>query len=684
MTLDIKSAEGRRQFEALVKTADCVVNNLRGTQPAKLGIDYASLKHLKPSIVCLHISAYGRAGERADWPGYDFLMQAEAGLMELTGDPDGAPTRVGVSLIDSMSGITGIVGLLACLLRARTTGQGCDVETCLYDVAMHQLTYPGVWYLNEGDVSPRVPRSAHLSLAPVQTFPTKDGWIFVMCMTQKFWLSLVKAMGREELLDDPRFADPNTRAVHRAALTDALDPTFRTRTTAEWLAAFNGLLPAAPVHRLDQALDSGFARDDRHGLGGAASGEGQPARHRQPHPHRRRAAGAGRLFAARRRQRLPAGQTHMKLEGLKVVDLSWFLPGPYLTTALADHGAEVIKVEPPDGDPGRHIRPPDQRTSVFFRNMGRGKKSVVLDLKSEQGRADLFRLACEADVLVEIVPARRRGALRHRLRGGEGEEPRHRLLLDLGLRPGRRLSRPRRARSRARGHDRRAVAHPGRRRPAGDPRHSRRRPGERPARPLGRADGAAAPPDHGQGRLHRCLHARGADGLVRQRGRQRLHRRHAARRQEQRTTGGSAFYRVYDTSDGRQLVLAGQEMKFIRNLLTALGKPEFIDALRMAGRAPEAGDGFPRRDLPREAAGALDEVARHARHLLRAGQHAARGDRRSQPREARCRRRSADDGRKHLAPVVRFKDEPSRPLYREPLLGEHTEEILAASATADR
>ncbi len=117
------------------------------------------LKHLKPEIVCLHISAYGRFNERADWPGYDFLMQAEAGLMELTGDPAGAPTRVGVSLIDSMSGLTGTVGLLACLLRAKTTGRGCDVETCLYDVAMHQLTYPGTWYLNEGVVSPRVPRS---------------------------------------------------------------------------------------------------------------------------------------------------------------------------------------------------------------------------------------------------------------------------------------------------------------------------------------------------------------------------------------------------------------------------------------------------------------------------------------------------------------------------------------------
>ena len=260
VTIDLKSKEGRRQFEALVKTADCVVNNMRGTQPEKLCIDYASLGPIKPSIVCLHILAYGRDNERKDWPGYDFLMQAEAGLMELTGEPDGPPTRVGVSLIDSMSGLTGAVGLLACLLRAKTTGKGCDVDTCLYDVALHQLTYPGAWYLNEGDVSPRVPRSAHLALAPVQTFPTKDGWIFIMCMTQKFWLSLCEATGRADLLADPRFPDPNTRARNRAQLTDELDGTFRTRTTADWLTRFNGLLPAAPVYRLDQALDSAFAK----------------------------------------------------------------------------------------------------------------------------------------------------------------------------------------------------------------------------------------------------------------------------------------------------------------------------------------------------------------------------------------------------------------------------------------
>ena len=240
VTLDLKSKDGRAQFEALVKSADCVVNNMRGTQPGKLGIDYASLKHLKPSIVCLHISAYGRFNERADWPGYDFLMQSEAGLMELTGDPDGPPTRVGVSLIDSMSGLTGTVGLLACLLRAKTTGQGCDVDTCLYDVAMHQLTYPGL-------VVPE--RRRCLAAGAAQRAPVagagadlSDGGRLDLHHVHDAEVLgvLVQAMDRNDLLDDPRFPDPNTRAKNRAALTEALDPTFRTRTTAAWLEKFNG------------------------------------------------------------------------------------------------------------------------------------------------------------------------------------------------------------------------------------------------------------------------------------------------------------------------------------------------------------------------------------------------------------------------------------------------------------
>jgi crotonobetainyl-CoA:carnitine CoA-transferase CaiB-like acyl-CoA transferase len=249
-----------RQFHSLVESADAVVNNLRGDVPAKLGLDFRSLQKINPAIVCLHISAYGRDNERASWPGYDYLMQAEVGLMSLTGEPDGPPARVGASMIDAMTGLTGMVGLLSAVLRARRTGTGCDVDTCLFDVAMHQLSYSAMWYLNEGQASGRLPRSSHLSLVPVQTFPTADGWIFVMCMTEKFWLSLCDAIGRPDLPRDPRFADFPARLRNRDALTAVLDDELRKAPTGHWLEVLAGLLPVAPVYDLPEALGSDFVR----------------------------------------------------------------------------------------------------------------------------------------------------------------------------------------------------------------------------------------------------------------------------------------------------------------------------------------------------------------------------------------------------------------------------------------
>ncbi len=111
ITLDLKSEDGRQALRRLAATADAVMNNLRGDQPEKLGLDYKSLSAVNPAIVCLHISAYGRDNERKAWPGYDFLMQAEAGLMALTGEPDGPPQRFGSSMIDFLTGMTGMVGL---------------------------------------------------------------------------------------------------------------------------------------------------------------------------------------------------------------------------------------------------------------------------------------------------------------------------------------------------------------------------------------------------------------------------------------------------------------------------------------------------------------------------------------------------------------------------------------------
>ena len=260
VTLDIKSSEGRRQLEALVRTADAVVNNLRGNLPGRLGLDYPALKRVNPAVVCLHISAYGRDNERAAWPGYDYLMQAEVGLMSLTGEPDGPPARVGASLVDTMTGMTGMIGLLSAVLRARQTGIGCDVDTCLFDVAMHQLSYPAMWYLNEGDASRRLSRSSHLSLVPVQTFPTADGWIFVMCMTEKFWRTFCDGIGRPDLPEDPRFISFAARGDNRQALTAVLDAELRKAPTGHWLKVLGGQLPVAPVYDLPEALDSSFVR----------------------------------------------------------------------------------------------------------------------------------------------------------------------------------------------------------------------------------------------------------------------------------------------------------------------------------------------------------------------------------------------------------------------------------------
>ncbi|HEY6981994.1 CoA transferase [Reyranella sp.] len=366
----------------------------------------------------------------------------------------------------------------------------------------------------------------------------------------------------------------------------------------------------------------------------------------------------------------------MKLEGIKVVDLSWFLPGPYLTTALADHGAEVIKIEPPgEGDPGRHIRPQDERSSVFFRNMARGKKSVVLDLKNERGRADLFRLCTEADIIVEsfrpgvaarfgigyeAVKAKNPGIVYCSISafGQDGAYP-GRAAHDLALEAMTGVL------SLTLGDDGRPAI-----------------PGIPIADVVSGLHGLSGvlmallrrqttgKGDYIDVSMHEALMASCANVV----GTAFTENKQPDVKQ-QRTTGGSAFYRIYDTADGRQLVLAGQEMKFVKNLLGALGKAEWVPLCEWPGahqkpvmefleatfrQKPLAHwmEWLATLDICYGPVNTLPEAIADPNLLKRGAVLTAR------------------DGRKHFAPVVRFRDEPSQPLFREPLLGEHTDGML--------
>jgi crotonobetainyl-CoA:carnitine CoA-transferase CaiB-like acyl-CoA transferase len=260
LTLDLAQPEGRAVFGQLAAKADAVATNLRGDVPAALGVTHAALAAHNPRIVCAHLSGYGRDGPRAKWPGYDYLMQAEAGHFHLTGDPDGPPSRMGLSLIDLMTGVVLGLALVSGVMRARATGQGMDVDVSLFDLALFDLNYIGNWYLNAGDVTTRLKRSAHPAIVPCQSYRTRDGWIYLMCNKEKFWPLLCARIGAPELGRDPRYATFPDRLRARDELTGVLDALLMQRSTAEWLDAFGGEIPAAPILDVGQALENPFVR----------------------------------------------------------------------------------------------------------------------------------------------------------------------------------------------------------------------------------------------------------------------------------------------------------------------------------------------------------------------------------------------------------------------------------------
>ncbi len=261
LALDLTNPAGRQVFTELVAVSDAVFSNLRADVPAKLGLRHADLARYNPRIVCANLSAFGQ-GSRAAEPGYDYVLQAETGWMDLTGEPAGPPTKSGLSLVDYLGGLVAALSVTAAVHGARRTGRGCDCDLSLYDAAVAMLTYPAAWHLNGGVPTGRTRQSAHPSIVPFGAFPTADGWLVVACAKEHFWRRLATAVGRPDLADDPRYADMEGRHRHRDELTDTLNEVFGTAPTDHWCKLLRDhAVPCAPVRTVAEALEDPYCAE---------------------------------------------------------------------------------------------------------------------------------------------------------------------------------------------------------------------------------------------------------------------------------------------------------------------------------------------------------------------------------------------------------------------------------------
>ncbi|WP_258348579.1 CaiB/BaiF CoA transferase family protein [Saccharopolyspora gregorii] len=242
IALDLKTDAGLDTFYRLVRDADVVVESFRPGVAARLGVDYPALRERNERIVHASLSGFGQTGPYAGRPGYDLIAQAMSGIMSVTGEPGGPPTKSGVPVADLSAGLFCAVGILSACLSRAATGRGQAVDTSLYDAALAL----SIWETSElwatGEAPGRL-GSAHRVNAPYEALPTRDGHLTVGANNERLWQRLCTVLDRPELPADERFATNTDRVRHRAELAAELATTLRTRDTEEW----TGLLLAAGV-----------------------------------------------------------------------------------------------------------------------------------------------------------------------------------------------------------------------------------------------------------------------------------------------------------------------------------------------------------------------------------------------------------------------------------------------------
>ncbi len=255
IAINLKQAAGRDVLLRMVRDADVLTENYRRGTLEKLGLGYDVLSAVNPGLIYCAVSGYGRNGPAADKGGFDLIAQGFAGLMSITGEPGRPPVKTGNSVADINAGILAAVGILAAYVHKQATGQGQVVDTSLMEAALQQTYWHAAIYFATG-ASPGPTGSAHLLTAPYQAFATRDGWINIGGANQANWERIADVLGHAEWRGDARFATNSARMANLPALTDAMNDVLATRTTAEWIAAFDAAgVPVGPVHTIGDALE---------------------------------------------------------------------------------------------------------------------------------------------------------------------------------------------------------------------------------------------------------------------------------------------------------------------------------------------------------------------------------------------------------------------------------------------
>lgn len=252
--LDLTTQQGREVFHDLVKISDVVYDNVRPTVLKKIGADYETLRKINPKIISCSVSGFGQDGPDRDLPAYDLTIQARGGAMGITGEKEGAPVRMGLPMGDLAGGMFAAYGIVAALFDRERTGQGKRLDISLLDCQVSLLTYMATYH-SIGGLIPKPQGASHEVLVPYQSFKTKDLYLVVACPTEKFWQSLCRALGREDLISHPHFKDALQRIINRQELYQILQDIFLTRTVDEWMEVLRQEdVPSAPVNTLDRVM----------------------------------------------------------------------------------------------------------------------------------------------------------------------------------------------------------------------------------------------------------------------------------------------------------------------------------------------------------------------------------------------------------------------------------------------